>query len=269
MVILRVLLVLGLMTQISACTTSTEEGAVGVGRKQFLVIPSSQIIEASYQGYEQTKREAAAKGVLDKNSEQVRRVQEIMKRLVPHTAVFRRDAANWAWESHVITSPDINAYCMPGGKIIFYSSIIEKVELTDDEIAAIMGHEIAHALREHGRERMSQELLKQGALAILVGTGKLDPKYAQAANLVTTLTVSLRHGRQQETEADDIGVELAARAGFDPRAAISLWKKMDKVSGGSQVPEFLSTHPSNKRRISELGERMAQVVPLYEKTKQQ
>lgn len=263
---LRWLVSLGFIVQLtSGCVSSTEGGEVGADSKQFLLVSDKQVVSASIQAYEQTKAEAAKKGLLDKSPSQVARVQEAMKRLIPQTSVFRKDAGSWPWEAHVITSKDINAYCMPGGKIVFYSSIIEKLELSDDEIAAIMGHEIAHALREHGRERMSQELIKQGALAILVGTGTLDPKYAQAANVVTTVMVTMRHGRGQESEADRIGIELAARAGYDPRAAITLWRKMDKLGGGKS-PEFLSTHPSNKRRIDDLNDMMPRVLPLYERT---
>jgi Zn-dependent protease with chaperone function len=267
MALLSRLVVLGLVAHISAgCASSTEAGEVGADRRQILLVPNEQVVAASIQAYGQTLSEAQKKGALDRDSRQVARVQNAMKRLVPQTTVFRKDAGGWAWESHVITSKDVNAYCMPGGKIVFYSSIIEKLNLTDDEIAAIMGHEIAHALREHGRERMSQELMKQGALAILVGTGVMDPKYAQAANIVTTVMVTMRHGRGQETEADQIGIELAARAGFDPRAAITLWEKMEKLNGGGG-PEWLSTHPSNKRRIKDLSDMMPAVMPLYERNK--
>lgn len=250
-----------------SCASTTEQGAVGVDRRQVLLVPNEQIVRASLAGYDQTKREASDKGVLDKNLDQVRRVQDVLRRLIPTTAIFRSEAKSWPWEAHVISSPELNAYCMPGGKIIFYSGIIEKLALTDDEIAAIMGHEIAHALREHGRERMSEELIKQIGLQLLVETGTMDAKYLNAANLVTTLSVTLRHGRQQESEADEIGLELAARAGYDPRGAISLWQKMGQASGGSGMPEFLSTHPASDRRRAELEGLLPRVMPFYKGSK--
>ena len=191
-------------------------------------------------------------------------MQQIAKKLTPHTSVFRKDAPAWAWEVHVITSEDINAYCMPGGKIIFYTGILDKLKLTDAEAAAIMGHEIAHALREHGRERMSEELIKQGVIGVLVASKKLDPKYAMAGGVLATLAISLPHGRGQETEADEMGLELMARAGYDPNAAVTLWQKM-AAQGGSKTPAFLSTHPSNEKRIRDLQALVPKVMPLYQK----
>lgn len=245
-----------------ACASTTDKGAVGVERRQFMVMSSDQVDSMSAQGYEDMKKQAAQKGGLDQNAEYVRRLAEISRRLIPATAVFRKDAPGWKWEYHVFTSPDLNAFCMPGGKMAIYSGLIEKLKLTDGEIAAVMGHEIAHALREHGRERLSEEMLKQGGLQILVATGKLDPKWAGAASTVSGLLLTLPHGRTQESEADHIGVELMARAGYDPREALTLWKKMGSASQGG-TPEFLSTHPSSDRRLREIESLLPQVEPLY------
>jgi len=250
----------------SGCSSTTEEGEVGVGRKQLLLVPSEQMIQMSEQSYDEVKKEAQKKGQLDQKKDLVQRVSTIANRLIPQTVSFRKDALGWPWETHVTTSEELNAWCMPGGKIMFYSALIEKLQLTDGEIAAVMGHEIAHALREHGRERMSEELAKNVGLQLLIMTGKLDAKYAAAINAVSMVAVTLPHGRGQELEADEVGLELMARAGYNPQEASNLWKKMANAAGGSKPPALLSTHPSDEKRIAAIENMLPRVLPLYQKT---
>lgn len=252
---------------VAACATTTEKGAVGVERRQFLVVSSEEMDKGAAVAYQKVLQEQAPKGNLNQNPQQVERVRRIAARIIPHTGVFRKDAPGWKWEVNVITSPEINAWCMPGGKIAFYTGILEKLQLTDDEAAAIMGHEIAHALREHGRERASQQLATSvgaGLVGAALGIGQTG---ADLAGVVGQVTFLLPYSRLHETEADRMGVELAARAGYDPRAAITLWQKMAKISGGGQPPALLSTHPSNDERIKDLGVFSQRVLPLYEQAR--
>jgi predicted Zn-dependent protease len=258
---------------LAACQTvqTTQGGEVGVDRKQTMtsLVTSEQIERQAAQEYAQVLAQARKKGMLNQNPQQVQRVRAVAARLVPQVAVFRKDAVNWKWEANVLTSKDINAWCMPGGKIAVYTGLIERLKLSDDELAAVMGHEIAHALREHARERMGRQMATDtatvvGAVALEIFTGvRLDP---QVAGAFSTAMFVLPNSRENEQEADFIGVELAARGGYDPRAAITLWQKMGQASAGGP-PEWLSTHPSNETRLRELQTYVQKVTPLYEKAR--
>ena len=242
---------------------TTRPGAVGVARSQTMLVSSDTVNRSAAKAYSQVIAEAQKKGHLNQDAGQLQRVRAIASRLIPQTGAFRADAPSWHWEVSVISSKDVNAWCMPGGKIAFYTGLIEKLQPTDAEIAAVMGHEISHALREHGRERASQAMA-QGIGISLVGALLRLPGGAQdLSQTVLDLTFNLPNSRTDEIEADRIGIELAARSGFDPHAAVTLWEKMSKV-GGSQPPQFLSTHPSHASRISDLRGYAEKVMPLYE-----
>ena len=251
-----------------ACANTSRPGVVGVERSQFMMISAAQIERISASSFEQQAKAAQKKNILITSGPQYERLKTIANRLIPQTAVFRDDTHSWNWGLQLIDSPLVNATCAPGGRITFYSGIINKLNLTDDEIAAIMGHEIAHAVREHGRERVSQAMA-QNAIAnvALAAAGAGSAQSIDAANQIMQYVLVLPNSRQNETEADAIGLEIAARGGYDPRAAITLWEKMSKESKGKNPPEFLSTHPSNENRIKELSALMPRVMPLYEAAK--
>jgi len=242
---------------------TTQAGTVGVDREQRMMVSSQEVDAGAKQAYARMMAEARKKGILDKDPAMLKRVQAITQRLIPHTAVFRPDAVKWPWEVHVISIDEVNAWCMPGGKMAMYTGLVQKLNATDDEIAAVMGHEIAHALREHARERISRQMGTQmtvGIVGALFGLGDLGQSIAGS---VADVTLNLPNSRLHETESDRIGVELAARAGFDPKAAVTLWEKMAKVSGGGQPPKWLSTHPSHADRINDLRAYAEKVAPLY------
>lgn len=254
------------LMSLTGCTSTTNSGAVGVDRQQLLLVSSEQVQQLSAQSYNKSIQEARAKGVLDTNQAQLKRLKNIANRLVGQVGVYRPDAARWNWEVHTIKSNELNAFVMPGGKIMFYSGIIDRLNLTDDEIAAIMGHEMSHALREHSRERLSREYATQTGIGVAASVFGLSQGQAQLANLAGDFGISRPHSRTQESEADQIGLELMARAGYNPQAAISLWQKMQRASEG-EPPQFLSTHPASSTRISQLQSLMPKVMPLYQKAR--
>lgn len=250
---------------LAGCQTveTTKPGVVGVDRDQRMAVSAEDVNKGALQSYQQMMAEAKKKDILDKDPAMVKRVQEITQRLVAQVDAFRPDAAKWPWEVHVISIDQVNAWCMPAGKMAIYTGLIKKLNATDDEIAAVMGHEIAHALREHARERISRQMGTQMAVGLagaLFGIGEMGQNLGA---MVADVTLNLPNSRLHETEADRIGVELAARAGFDPNAAVTLWEKMAKQAGGSQPPKWLSTHPSHEDRINDLRQYAAKVAPLY------
>jgi predicted Zn-dependent protease len=242
---------------------TTSAGAVGVDRKQQMLVPSETIEQGAAQAYEAELKQASDKGALNTDKAQLARVTTIAKRLVAATPTFRADAARWNWQFNVQKNAELNAYCMPGGRIMVYSGLIEKLDVTDAELATVIGHEIAHALREHTRERVSRAYAQQLVLSGAAAVAGVSEGTAGIANMVAEVTFQLPFSREQESEADTIGLELMARAGYDPRAAVSLWNKMSSASSGGGPPKFLSTHPAPRDRIKDIEKLLPRVLPLY------
>lgn len=261
-----ILAMLGASLLLSGCATTTQSGAVGVERKQFLLVSQQQAEQGAAKFYADEKQKYAAKGALNRDPAQTARVRNIAQHLIHQVGVFRADARNWQWEVNVLQSNELNAYCAAGGKIAVYSGLIEKLKLTDDELASVMGHEIAHALREHSREAMSQVVAQQMGIAVLGAALNMGSLTQDLLDKAATVAIQLPNSRGKETEADRIGLELTARAGYDPRGAISVWKKM-MANGNGHPPEFLSTHPNPESRMQDIESHLPRVMPLYEQAR--
>lgn len=241
-----------------------DQDGVKLSRPSYLrkLVSAEKIENAAALQYNQMTREAFQRQKLaGEGDPRVQRLRRIAEKLLPHSYKFNDRAKDWRWDVNLIENPAINAFCMPGGKIAFFSGILEKLQLSDDEAAMVMGHEIAHALREHARERAAKSTLTGlGALAVGVLVGGNAGELARAGGGLMTLKFS----RDDESESDLIGMEIAARAGYDPRAAITLWNKMAEAAKGGP-PAWFSTHPSNKSRITWIEKNLPDVMPLYEK----
>jgi len=259
--------VLGICALATGCATTTQGGAVGADRSQLLLISSAELEQMAAKSYAQLTTQAARKNALNADPAMTARVRGIANRLIAQTKIFRPDAAKWRWEVNVIQSNQLNAFCMPGGKIAVYSGLIQQLKLTDDEIAVVIGHEIAHALREHSREQVSQAMAAQAAIGI--GAALLGVQGAgDVASMGYQALGATKFSRTHESEADRIGLELTARAGFDPRAGVTLWRKMLAAEKGSSF-ELLSSHPSGQSRIQEIESLLPVVMPLYEQARGQ
>ena len=250
---------LGCSLLLTACETNPVSG-----RQQIVLVSEEQAQQASAQAYSQTLSEAQGKGKLNTDATLNARVKRITDRLIVQAGNMYPESRSWKWSIAVIDEPKINAWAMPGGKMAIYTGIIEKLSLSDDEIAQIMGHEISHAILGHGRERMSRAMATQGGLqlgSVLVG------RDLTAFQSVATVALNLPNSRNAETEADRYGIELAARAGYDPRAAVSLWEKMIRATSGNQPPQFLSTHPNPDNRIQTLQALVPRMMPIYQQAR--
>lgn len=242
-------------------------GGMSVMRK---LAPSGAMEKQAALQYAQTMQQAEQQRTLGPdNHPQVIRLRAIAKKLIPYALPWNARARDWKWEVNLLGSPQINAYCMPGGKIAFYTDILTTLKLTDDEVAIVMGHEMAHALREHGAERAGKAAVANlgvKALELYAGVKGYDPNLAGAAGGMIAKGVMLKFSRNDETEADVVGLDIAARAGFDPRAGVALWKKMGMLNQ-SAPPQWLSTHPAGPTRIAEIQRHFPEVMPLYAKAR--
>ena len=235
------------------------------------LVPAETVERSAGQQYQQLLQQGKQQNALAANDQpQLKRLRAIAQRIIPHAMAWNPRAKDWRWEVNLLGSSQINAFCMPGGKIVFYTGILEKLKLSDDEVAMVMGHEMAHALREHARERMAKTAATQGIASVLgaIASSKwgIDPSISDGVARGGANLLSLEFSRDDESEADLVGMELAARAGFDPRAGVTLWQKMGAANKGAP-PQWLSTHPSGKTRIAEIQANLPKVMPLFERAR--
>lgn len=242
-----------------ACTTSP------TGRTQLMLVSPQTAIAASQQAYLSTVGGFAQKDQLSRDRDVAARVREVTGRVV-HVATEQFPAtAQWDWSVAVIDDPKtVNAWCMAGGRMAVYTGLLEQLKLTDDELAHIMGHEAAHAIANHTAEQMSRAMATDLVLqvgGVVVGANQ---QQLSTAAMAAQVGLSLPNSRTAESEADQIGAELAVRAGYDPDAVLTLWQKMGSIGGGERPPEFLSTHPAPESRqaaLAELIEGMRELNP--------
>jgi Zn-dependent protease with chaperone function len=249
---------------LNACATSTAPGAIGVTRPQLMLVSSDAVNAQAAAFYSRATATARSTGkLLNSDDAKVRRVRQVAGMLINEVSIYRPDAASWAWEVNVVDVSAVNASCLPGGKIVVNTGLLSRLEVTDDELAAVLGHEIAHALREHGREKVSQGVLSNAVVQGVANSGARHANSAAAlADLGTGLFFRLPYSRAMELEADVMGLELMARAGFDPRGAPALMKKMERLSPGGV--EFFQTHPNSDHRATDLAAAMPKVMALFD-----
>jgi predicted Zn-dependent protease len=251
-----------LLIVLGACATSP------TGRHTLALVSENDAIAASKEAYAATMSDLRKEGKLVTDARITRRVDAITGRLVAQAIMYRPETANWDWSVQVIDEPEtVNAWCMAGGRMAVYTGLLQKVDPTDDELAQVMGHEISHALANHTAERMSVALATSAGLAVAGAVAGEDRSAAiGAVALAAQLAIELPNSRAAESEADRIGIELAAKAGYNPNAAISLWQKMEKAGGGGP-PQFLSTHPAPGNRQQALAALAPQMMPFYEQAR--
>lgn len=259
-------IVLLLFSFIVACST-----VAITGRKQLNLIPDSEMLSMSFQEYEnfiKSNRLSSDK----KNAALINKVGNKIKLAIESYFAQKKrsgDISKFQWEFNLVESNEVNAWCMPGGKVVFYTGILPICQ-NEDGIAVVMGHEIAHAIAEHGNERMSQGLLTQfGGMALDKALESKPEKtrelWMTAFGLGAQLGVLLPYSRLHESEADHLGLIFMAMAGYNPNSAVEFWQRMAKSTSGQKPPEFLSTHPSDETRINNLKKLIPEAMKYYKK----
>ena len=259
---IRVSVLALLVGVLAACAVSP------TGRRQLALVSEDSAIAASDEAYAMQIGELRKEGKIVPDSSRVaQRVEGITERLVAQATLKRPETADWKWSMEVIDDPEVvNAWCMAGGRMAVYTGLIQKLDPTDDELAQVLAHEISHALANHTAERMSVALATNVGVALAGVLSDDAQKTMSQAALAAALAIQLPNSRAAESEADEIGIEIAAKAGYNPNAAISLWEKMGKVEGGGP-PQFLSTHPSPANRQERLAELAPQMMAYYEQAR--
>lgn len=255
----RLLVVVTAAALLASCATNPV-----TGRRQFIIVPESQAIAASKEAYVQMLSPLEKEGKVDSDKALKARIDKITSRLVAQAIHFRPETEQWEWTVKIIDDPKtVNAFCMAGGRMAVYTGLIQQINPTDDELAQVMGHEIGHALSNHTAEKMSVAMASDLAVTTVAATRNNSQVALQGAALAAMLAVQLPNSREAESEADRIGIELAARAGYDPHSAVTLWQKMAQVGGGGRF-DFLSTHPAPEKRMDTLAGLVSQMMPYYE-----
>lgn len=246
------------LSLLAGCATSP------TGRHQLMLVSEKSAIAASKEAYLSTVKDLQDEGKISTDPKINARVRKITGRLITEAIKMRPDAANWEWSVVVIDDPEtVNAWCMAGGRMAVYTGLLDQIKPTDDELAQVMGHEIGHALANHAAEKMSVQMASSlGVLAVGVATDSKGIALTGAA-LAAVYAINMPNSRAAETEADRIGIELAAKAGYDPRAAKTLWAKMAGL-GGSHMPQWMSTHPNPQNRQAELTKLEDQMLAYYD-----
>lgn len=223
---------------------------------------SATLNAAATQGFNKTVQEARSANALDTSSNTYKRINTVFNKLRPYADQMNTTGTKFDWQLAVLKSDQINAYVAPGGKVVFYTGIVNKLNLTDAEIAAIMGHEMVHALEEHSKQKVGAQALTNLALGIGLSAAGAGEGAAAAAQLGSQIGIGLPYSRNLESRADQGGLMLMARAGYNPNAAITLWEKMAKATG-SNGTAFLSTHPSNSQRIEAMRKNLPAAMQIY------